>query len=205
MNGNAFNELFEILDYTINMHKNASAEWQKIQSDRELFNLKRKYICDIKDDESLMKYILEYRDFCVEFAILFNENAPKSISRTRVKEIHSLQQKIDHYCNRDDKKYPIIKSLNDLFGIRYIYDGILEYNDINEIINIKYKNLKCIDSSKGDYTATHVYFKIDNSVFPWELQIWNRKDEQNNMKSHSKYKQGYTDWEKNQKGEFIWQ
>ena len=65
--------------------------------------------------------------------------------------------------------------------------------------------MKCIDSSKKAYKATHIYFKQDNWNFQWELQIWNKENEINNINSHEKYKQGYVKWEKeNNGGEKIW-
>lgn len=59
-----------------------------------------------------------------------------------------------------------------------------------------------MDSSKkeGNYKAIHVYFNKDNYAFPWELQIWNKQDEENNLESHKKYKQDYIKWESENKG-----
>lgn len=45
-----------------------------------------------------------------------------------------------------------------------------------------------------------VYFKEDNFSFQWELQVWNKEDEENNINSHKKYKQDYTKWEIENKG-----
>jgi hypothetical protein len=53
---------------------------------------------------------------------------------------------------------------------------------------------------RNKYIATHVYFKKDNFSFPWELQIWNKKDEEENILSHKMYKQHYIKWENNNKG-----
>ena len=64
----------------------------------------------------------------------------------------------------------------------------------------KYPNLKVIDSSKGEYKATHIYFRDGNYNFQWELQIWNKCDEATNIESHRKYKQEYVKWEKSNKG-----
>ena len=58
---------------------------------------------------------------------------------------------------------------------------------------------RCIDSSKFDYKAVHLYFKENNQSFPWELQIWNMCDMDSNFSSHKKYKQEYTAWEKESK------
>ena len=34
-----------------------------------------------------------------------------------------------------------------------------------QLINTTYDNLKCIDSSKNEYKATHIYFRKDNYTF----------------------------------------
>lgn len=57
------------------------------------------------------------------------------------------------------------------------------------------KGVKVHNSSKGDYQAIHIYFQNgNNKYFPWELQIWRKKDEQTNIESHAKHKQAYTKW-----------
>lgn len=60
---------------------------------------------------------------------------------------------------------PINKCINDIYGIRMITKEALQYPEIKEKIEHRYKNLKCIDSSKGDYKAIHIYFKKDNYSF----------------------------------------
>ena len=73
-------------------------------------------------------------------------------------------------------------------------------DEILRLTNNKYKKLKCIDSTKNDYKAVHIYFKKDNYAFQWELQIWNKIDATNNIISHEKYKQDYVKWENENKG-----
>lgn len=46
----------------------------------------------------------------------------------------------------------------------------------------------------------YLEFSKDNYSFPWELQIWNRIDEESNLESHKKYKQDYVRWEAENKG-----
>lgn len=65
---------------------------------------------------------------------------------------------------------PINKCVNDLFGIRIICDGEIDFEDLQNHINCSY-GLKCINAAKADYIATHIYFKRDNYSFPWELQV----------------------------------
>ena len=86
------------------------------------------------------------------------------------------------------------------FGIRIILDYNFEYENLLEIIKHNFYNLKCILSERGEYKAIHIYFKEDNYHFRWELQIWNKKDENRNLISHKKYKQDYIKWEKETKG-----
>ena len=91
---------------------------------------------------------------------------------------------------------PLKKCINDLYGIRYIFKEDIELSKIIEHVKEKYPKLRYIDSSKNGYRAVHLYFYKDNFDFPWELQIWNTKDINNNRHLHEKYKQGYTVWEK---------
>lgn len=59
-----------------------------------------------------------------------------------------------------------------------------------------YPNLKCINSTKGKYVATHIYFgNDDNTKFQWELQLWSKENLESNLLSHAKYKQDYIKWE----------
>ena len=92
--------------------------------------------------------------------------------------------------------------MNDLLGFRIIIDGEFSFLDIKDFVESNYSNLsgyklKCIDSSKNGYFAIHIYFSKDGSnyFFPWELQVWKKSDEVNNISSHKKYKQDYTNWE----------
>lgn len=120
---------------------------------------------------------------------------------TRIKGQNSIEYKIENYVlNHENGNVPINKCLNDLFGIRVIIAEDISHKDIQNYITDRYPALKCIDSSKGDYIATHVYFKDDNFSFPWELQIWKSSDKDKNLSSHKQYKQEYTKWERESAG-----
>ena len=97
-------------------------------------------------------------------------------------------------------KEPINKCFNDLFGIRIIVENNLEFLEIKEYVENNYQNIKVIDALRGEYKAVHLYFKQDNFSFQWELQIWNKEDEERNINSHKIYKQDYTKWENENKG-----
>ena len=125
----------------------------------------------------------------------------KSKVNIRTKAKNSIEYKIKNYIeNHENGKVSINKCFNDLFGIRIICEKELSYRKISDFINNKYSDLKCIDSSKKDYRATHIYFKKNNFSFQWELQVWNKVDEINNIESHEKYKQDYVRWENENKG-----
>ena len=128
-------------------------------------------------------------------------NTKKAKVNARVKNRNSIEYKIKNYIeNHENGKITINKCLNDLFGIRIICKDQIDFSQINHLVKEKYDKLKCIDSSKIEYKATHIYFKQSNFEFQWELQLWNEDDEINNIRSHEKYKQDYVIWEKENKG-----
>ena len=95
---------------------------------------------------------------------------------------------------------PINKCINDLFGVRIILEESVTFEEVQAFMEKNYREkYRCIDSSKLDYKAVHLYFRENNYTFPWELQIWNRCDVENNFASHKKYKQEYTIWERESK------
>lgn len=164
-------------------------------------NLKNNSVYKLVNNEKLLNSIFNYREFINENNIQllmdfkqYNTDRAKINIRTKTK--NSIEFKIDRYIQEHENgEVPISKCLNDLFGIRIICSEELRYEDIKKFIEQKYSKLKCINSSKKEYIATHIYFKQDNFSFPWELQIWNEKDEISNIISHEKYKQGYVKWE----------
>ena len=169
-------------------------------------NLKNNLIADLIENEEILNVVFSYREFInennikllMDFKQFNTENAKVNI---RAKAKNSIEYKIKNYIeNHEHGKVPINKCLNDLLGIRIICTKRIEKEQIAELIKSKFKNLKFIDSSKQDYKATHIYFKQDNFNFQWELQIWNKEDEINNINSHEKYKQDYIKWEKENKG-----
>lgn len=174
-------------------------------SSYEKINLKNNLVRDIYD-KNLIENIRDYQSFLVNATIKLNLELEKEYNVfNRVKTPNSIENKIKVYNSpaHEYGKVAICKCLNDLFGARIILDNELSYGEIRDFIkneidlNKNNIDLKCIDSSKSGYKATHVYFKKDkdNSSFQWELQIWAAKDSNNNILSHEKYKQSYTKWE----------
>lgn len=170
-------------------------------------NLKKKCVSDIDLSGDIYFNINEYTKFlngkCPFVADELNKLMIESYISSRVKAQNSIEAKIQGYRATKEHafgKVPIIKCLNDLFGIRIILKTPLTFDEIYDFIKITYGNkYKCINSSKLEYKATHLYFKYSNKTFPWELQIWNENNRESNFISHKEYKQAYTLWEKENK------
>lgn len=201
--------MLEELDLLINFLQTEYLEFNKkwMQSSYyERINFKDNKVCDLNNNEHILNTIFNYREFINKNNIflllqLQSFEGEKEKINTRVKLKNSIQYKIENYIkNHNAGEIPINKCLNDLFGIRVILSEELGITEIIEFVHVKYPNLKVIDSSKGEYKATHIYFRDGNYNFQWELQIWNKCDEATNIESHRKYKQEYVKWEKSNKG-----
>lgn len=169
-------------------------------------NLKKKTIKTANDSGILEKLVLSYLEFLnentIEFQMNFSNFTTDYIESTsRVKQSNSVFYKIKRYINEksENGSIPINKCFNDLFGCRIIINNNYTLQNLSSQIKIMYPNLKCIDASKQDYKAIHIYFTSGNFAFPWELQIWLQKDAKNNYLSHKQYKQAYTKWEQEYK------
>lgn len=206
--GNVFDELKNLIDYIQTVHAEITDEW--LQGASVKINLKKAQVSDIDIDGAIYKSIMEYVQ-------LLNERSANIILRlssvcscqvtARVKAQNSIEYKIQNYKTdrHEFGKVPINKCINDLLGVRIILESPLTFDEIHAFVEKIYQGrYRCIDSSKLDYKAVHLYFRVNNQSFPWELQIWNRCDVESNFDSHKKYKQEYTTWEKESKeGGFI--
>ena len=199
----AFDELKKLIDYIQSVYSAVTDEW--LQNPGVKINLKKTLVSDIDEDGIIHQNIIEY-------AQLLNEKSADIVLRlfsvcsyqvtARVKTQNSIEYKIQNYKTdrHEQGKIPINKCINDLFGFRIILDIPLNFEEVCTFIDKAYQNkYRCIDSSKLDYKAVHLYFRQNNQSFPWELQIWNRCDVEKNFASHKKYKQEYTSWEKESK------
>ena len=198
-------ELENLIKFIQTEYVEFNEKWQKSNYYMKL-NLKSNQVCDILENKDMLNNILNYREFInennIQLLMDFKQfNSEISKVNIRAKTKNSIEFKIKNYNdNHENGKVPINKCFNDLFGIRIICEEKLTNKQVSELIENKFKSLKCIDSSKKDYRATHIYFKQDNFNFQWELQVWNKEDEINNINSHEKYKQDYVKWEKENKG-----
>ncbi|MGN0606282.1 MAG: hypothetical protein ACI4JM_07150 [Oscillospiraceae bacterium] len=174
-------------------------------------NLKKKTIKKANDDGVLEELVLSYLEFLnentIEFQLRFSSFTTSNIlkSTSRVKNNNSVYYKINRYITEKSESggIPINKCLNDLFGLRIIIANNYTLDDLLFRIKNMYPDSKCINASKNDYKAIHIYFTTNNFTFPWELQIWLQKDEKTNYLSHKKYKQEYTKWESEYKENLL--
>ena len=113
----------------------------------------------------------------------------------RVKTRESIDSKIERFKAGTDQ-YPVNNWMNDIFGARIILDEktikeILEVIDgWQEEFGLKNWYLRAKDGYKG----LHIYFKSkSNFYFPWELQIWDKQDIDENIKSHERHKRSFVE------------
>lgn len=196
-------ELYELVNFIQKEYFEFNEKWKESNYYYNI-NLRKNEVCDLLDDEEMLNIIFNYREFInvnnVQLIIDFQRfNSDKSKVSTRVKAKNSIEDKITRYTKgleHGNGKIQINKCLNDLFGIRIVMEYDFKFEEILNLVEKNYDNLKCRDASNRGYKATHIYFKQDN----FELQIWNKKDEINNIISHEKYKQDYVKWERENKG-----
>lgn len=198
-----YDELKALIDYVQSVYDQITNIWQEQTICK--INLKKSQVKDIDIDGKIYSTINEYVKLLNKQSSIIFIQLPSICSSqvtARVKAQNSIELKIQNYktAKHEFGKVPINKCFNDLFGVRIILKNPLTYDEITAFIKRTYNDkYKCIDSSKLEYKATHLYFKQGNTNFQWELQIWNECDRENNLKSHKKYKQEYTTWEKESK------
>ncbi len=199
----ALDELKDLIDYMQVAYTEITDEW--LRSGSAKMNLKKSQVADIDADGAIYKSIMDYvqllNDRSSEITLQLSSVCACMVT-ARVKAQNSIEYKIQTYKTdrHEFGKVPINKCINDLFGVRIFLEVPLTFDEIYAFIADTYKGqYRCIDSSKLDYKAVHLYFRRNNQSFPWELQIWNVCDADNNFASHKKYKQEYTAWEKESK------
>lgn len=198
-------------------HVELSSLWKEKNKD-SLFNQKKTTVANAFVRKEIYEQITEYRNFInlqFESSILDEiikdlktNNLCKSFE-SRIKNLNSIDNKLTIYTNTQLHEYgkgPINKCFNDLLGMRFVCpkENNLSIEQLNLIIeDLKLTDkIKIIDSSKPDgYNAIHLYFKLDNYSFLWELQFWNEENYQTNKDNHEKYKQQYITREEEYKDE----
>jgi hypothetical protein len=193
------------------LHHDFSGKWVRDNRFTPI-NLKKKLITDISevfDDRGvfiidnyfyslLKRYVYLLEELVVDIDLEYSYSHLDF--RSRVKQNESIVNKLKYYrVGKEGKgRYPLNKCLNDLLGFRIIVDDFdhncVYFDDLCENIKAEYR-IRKINASKNTYKATHIYFYGEsNTYFPWELQIWNSDDEEQNELSHRIHKQEYTAW-----------
>lgn len=111
----------------------------------------------------------------------------------RVKTRESIDDKIQRFANREDQ-YPLNNWLNDIFGVRIVLsaDEVETVKDLLDEWQDEFGLKNWYLRDKEGYRGLHIYFKNkSNFYFPWELQIWDAKDVQNNIQNHEKFKRNF--------------
>ena len=194
-------ELKRLILRIIKENKRINDKW-KISENYKPLNMDKKLVRDLYNNPLLLSIVFNYRNLILETvdnpSMLFSDLNLKSEISSRLKNVNSIQFKIeDYYKNHQGGKIPVNKCLNDILGIRIILKENVSLDNIISYVEKEFPDLKVIDSSKKDYKAIHIYFgKGNNYLFRWKLQIWLEKDEINNLISHHRYKQDYIKWEK---------
>ncbi len=194
-------ELKTLILRILKENKEINDAWKQSKNYKPL-NMDKKLVSDLYNNPMLLSIAFDYRDLILKTvdnpSIMFSDQSFESDISSRLKNVNSIQFKIeDYYKNHQNGKIPINKCLNDIMGIRIILKEEMTLENIIGYLKKEFPELKVINSSKKDYKAVHVYFgKGNNYLFRWELQIWLKKDEINNLLSHHKYKQDYIKWEK---------
>lgn len=203
--------LEKLIGHIIKQYDIVNKKWIQ-DSLYQKINLKKEIIKNIYNNKFIYETILNYRAFInkeiinliLDMQNKYNINKCSSIE-IRIKTQNSIEFKLKNYFdNHENGETQVIKCFNDILGLRIIFDNSIKYEDIKMLVDNKFPKLKCILAIRGEginkYKAVHIYIRDGKYNFPWELQVWNRKDELNNKKSHKKYKQEYAKWELENKG-----
>ncbi len=193
------NNYIDTISYIIQKHKDITEEWDSYCASNgiEPFNQKKMQVIDLVESDELFDNVKKYLSFLIQNTIDVSEHLEDNNIRYRLKTLNSVESKIFKYVynNVEKGRVPVLKCLNDIYGTRIITNKYYTYEEIQEFIDKHFPGLKCIPSIKNGYNATHLYFKIDNYHFQWEMQIWSKKYENSNIASHTKHKQAYAEWE----------
>lgn len=200
--------IFEVIKDIMRFHDMISNDFYYKDS---MPNLTNKRICDFinEDTNSLnvdfLVLINNYHELASSALVLsdFDFTYQSLDLRARVKQKESIINKMFYYTFETEQRgrVSVNKCLNDLLGFRIHLEGFEHtINDVDGICkkiqsDTGYK-IACKNSCKDEYQGTHVYFYKNNTTFPWELQIWDKKDEQANELSHQEHKskRAYIAW-----------
>ena len=169
-------ELFAYIDtigYIIEKHKEITQEWDNYCAANgiTLFNQKKMQVIDLVESNELFDNVKKYLSFLGQNTIDISDQLDRSNIRYRLKTLNSVESKIFNYVynNVEKGRVPVLKCLNYIYGTRIITKKFYSYEEIQSFVDQYFPGLKCIPSIKNGYNATHLYFKIDNYHFQWEM------------------------------------
>ncbi len=193
-------ELKTLIENVAVIYKEVCQDWDKAVHKK--FNQSKFTVNELLSDGEKLLDAFHYRDFLNKEECLKIVEISKldNVSHVRVKQFNSMIYKIAKYkikkVNGSTGTIPINKCLNDILGLRVITKENFIFKNVFDFVKLNFPKYKCIDSSKGEYKAIHVYIKESNFNYLWELQLWFENNEKQNHESHKKHKQAYTEWEK---------
>lgn len=204
---NDLEELKILLEETYNIYKNVCDDW-RLENGLK-YNQMTTTVWQTLEDVNKLIDIFKYRDFLNEKKLeqVLKISSLLNVSHSRVKQLNSTLFKLVNYNTKKitgkSGTIAINKCLNDMFGLRVITNRVFTFNEVKNFIKENFPKFKCLNSSKDEYKAIHIYIKEDNYNYLWEVQLWFKDDEKKNHESHKLHKQAYTKWEqlfKNKQG-----
>lgn len=156
------------------------------------FNTKRVTVKQLLTSETRTHYLFAYRLALMHSDKLRHQRqlfakVHSPMIRTRIKLAESISAKLAWYQHRP-ADFPVSKSIIDLFGARLIIPDARRYEQ--ELVDyftqqpdngIKRGYIR----NEGGYHAVHLYMQDSNQQMPWEIQIWDTDDEQENITAHN--------------------
>ena len=125
--------------------------------------------------ELLMKDIGKYIDYLDDKETLRNIKMDY-----RIKSIQSVEYKYKRYY----PDHQMRKVFNDILGFRGLCDNYDEVMELKEFENIRFADLTSGKSGDDGYRGIHVYYQLDNSYYPIEVQYNTFYDRQLNNWLH---------------------
>lgn len=197
-------KLLQVMEKICDIYYRLTLLWKKSYNGQFSFNQKKFIVKNIETNENVYNNSIQYREFLSENYDEICEVGLIPNIECRIKALNSIESKISGYSKSKKHEYgriPFNKCLNDILGFRYITNNKYNIFEIKDLVTKLKTDIKItpIVAIREDYKAIHIYFRLDNFSYQWELQIWNINDAATNLKSHEKYKQKYTTAEKEYK------
>lgn len=195
-NGVLFVDTIEILSETISLINQLYLNYNQIyfSGHPKIYKMNKTSCTDALNEEILF-IIPKYLDLLNQYKLNEINTSCKNLLpylRYRIKRYKTATEKLraKSFLERTGEgAYNIGKVINDLMGFRLILPDVNMNKDKVKLILEYYRDKGIIwryyYREDNGYKAFHCYFKESNKTFPWELQIWDIQDEEQNKKLHS--------------------